>query len=298
MKGDELLVDDFISRIVVEKGLSLNTSISYSSDLLKFISFINKGGLSVAGVEEKDIVSFLSILKSRGLSARSSSRALVALRGFYKHLVKRKIIKASPCANIDLPRIQKKLPGFLSLKEVDSLLNAPDIETKKGLRDKAMLETLYATGLRVTELICLKLNDVNLQRGLIQAFGKGSKQRLVPINESAMLWLNRYLNQGRDAFLKSRQSKYLFLTSRGGRMTRQNFWALIKEIAKKAEINGKKIKPHILRHSFATHLLEGGADLRIVQALLGHSDISTTEIYTHITKQRLKTMHKEKHPRG
>jgi len=306
---DEGLVQGFLDHITVERGLSRNTRVSYKRDLLRFIAHLKKNSAEAVSINGPDITAYLKSLKEDGLSVRSYTRSLITLRGFYKFLLKMGRIKISPCANIDLPRFQKKLPHFLSVPEVDELLSSPDTNTVIGIRDKAMLETLYATGLRVSELVTLKLNDVSLQSGYITAFGKGGKERVVPIGQSAMLWIKRYLEEARDAFLKEgknplrgnnplrRNSKYLFLTARSGHMTRQNFWVILKNCALRCGIERNKIRPHILRHSFATHLIEGGADLRIVQTMLGHADISSTQIYTHVTNSRLKKLHK-KHPRG
>lgn len=291
-------VKEFLDHIIVELGLSMNTRSSYSRDITRFSGYLQKKGRAIDKATPEDITGYLAELMNTGLCARSYTRSLIALRGFYRYLLKKKAIAESPCANIEIPRFQKKLPEFLTLEEVDRLLDVPEKKTARGIRNKAMMEVLYATGLRVSELTGLKLNGVNLQRGLITAFGKGSKERLVPVGESAMYWLKRYMEDARPSFLRSRNSKFLFLTSRGIPMTRQNFWVIIKKIALKAGIETRRIKPHVLRHSFATHLLERGADLRMVQLMLGHADISTTQIYTHITKERLKNIHKTKHPRG
>lgn len=289
-------IREFLDYVVVEKGLSRNTHDSYQRDLLRFEAWMGNSDLSSAS--SADISAFLKHLKDSGLSARSYTRSLITLRGFYKFLLKRGKIPVSPCATIDIPRVQRKLPEFLSLDEVEALICAPDADSLLGLRDRAMLETLYATGLRVSELISLKLNDINLQGGWLSAFGKGSKERLVPLGEAAMVWLKRYMEEGRGGLLKKRNSKTLFLSNRASGMTRQNFWVIMKHYALKSGIDTRKIKPHIIRHSFATHLLERGADLRIVQAMLGHSDISTTQIYTHVTNERLRNIHKKSHPRG
>jgi integrase/recombinase XerD len=291
-------IQDFLDYIVVEKGLSKNTLMAYRRDLKRYAAFLEGSGCGLIEAAPADITGFLLQLLQEGLAVRSYARALITIRGFYKFLKNNKVLKVSPCAGIDIPRLSPPLPEYLSVAEVESLLTANTIDTPIGLRNKAMLETLYATGLRVTELVRLTLNDVNLQKGCLTAFGKGSKERLVPMGESAMLWLKRYMDEGRDRFLKRSASRYLFLTSRGGPMTRQNFWLIIKRSALKAGIDVKKTKPHIIRHSFATHLLEGGADLRLVQAMLGHADISSTQIYTHIAKDRLKKIHRTRHPRG
>lgn len=293
------LIQEYLDHLTVERGLSINTRLSYERDLKKFLEYLEKKTLSATDARPEDISGFLKTLSAGGLSARSYARALIAVRGFYRFLLKRRRIKASPCENVDIPRVRRKLPDFLGIEEVDQLLGAPPAESRFGIRDKTMLEVLYATGLRVSELVNLRVNDINLQAGYLTAFGKGSKERLVPMGESAMVWVKKYTEEARPQFLKKRRaSPYLFLTERGTRMTRQNFWVIIKESALRAGVNTKKIKPHILRHSFATHLLERGADLRIVQAMLGHADISTTQIYTHITNERLKKLHGKHHPRG
>ena len=298
MSFGERLFRDFLDHIVVERGLSSNTRLSYARDLLKFEVFLAGSGSSAKEARPDDISAFLKALAAGGLSVRSYTRALIALRGFYKFLLRKGVVQASPCSNIDIPRLHRKLPEFLTLEEVDRLLCAPGADTALGLRDKAMLETLYATGLRVSELVGLKMNDLSLQGGYLTAFGKGSKQRMVPLGEASMYWLKRYMDEARPGLLKGRNNTALFLTVRGTRMTRQNFWEIMKKYALISGINRGRTKPHIMRHSFATHLLERGADLRMVQAMLGHSDISTTQIYTHVTNERLKKLHKGKHPRG
>lgn len=297
-KASNSLVDGFLDHIVVEKGLSLNTRSAYYRDIENFCEFLKSCGTSPLEASSGEITGFLKSLIGKGISVRSTTRALISLRGFYKYLLRKKLIKSSPCDLVDIPKIGKTLPEFLSLEEVDALLGAPDTAISLGLRDKAMLETLYATGLRVSELISLKMNDLNLQTGIVTAFGKGSKERIVPIGESAMVWVKRYMELARQKIAGKAQSRFLFLTARGKAMTRQNFWVIIKTTALKAGISTDKIKPHALRHSFATHMLERGADLRMVQAMLGHADISTTQIYTHVTTERLKNLHKQKHPRG
>ncbi len=290
-------MQDYLDHITVERGLSRNTRVSYERDLSRFIAYLKKNSVEAVSISGVGITAYLKTLKEDGLSVRSYARALITLRGFYKFLLKGRRIGSSPCVKIDLPRFQKKLPQYLSVVEVDELLSVPDTDNAIGIRDKAMIETLYATGLRVSELVTLKLDDVSLQSGYITAFGKGGKERVVPIGQAAMFWVKRYLDEARDAFLKGRNSKYLFLTARARHMTRQNFWVIMKSCALKCGIDRNKIRPHILRHSFATHLIERGADLRIVQAMLGHADISSTQIYTHVTNTRLKKLHK-KHPRG
>lgn len=293
-------VTSFLDYIIVEKGLSQNTLLSYKRDLLRFSGYLSDGGRELKTAQMDDVTGFLSKLRSEGLSPRSYGRALVTIRGFYKFMMRKHFITASPCELVELPRVEKRLPKFLSSAEVDSLLSAHKTDNPMGMRDKTMIEVLYATGLRVTELISLRLNDVNLQGGFVSAFGKGSKQRVVPIGETAMYWVQKYVEEARPALLKKNKStnKYLFISRRGTKMTRQNFWVLIKNAALKAGVDKKKIRPHVLRHSFATHMLEHGADLRMVQAMLGHADISSTQIYTHVTNERLKSLHKKNHPHG
>ncbi len=292
------LLEDFLSHLVVERGLSLNTASAYRRDILGFISHIERAGHQLKDVERGEVAGYLEVLKGRGLSVRSRVRCLVALRGFYRFLLRRGVVKGSPCELVEMPRIERRLPECLSTEEVERLLEAPPVGCVTGLRDRTMLEVLYATGLRVSELISLRTGDVNLQRGYIRAFGKGGKERLVPVGEIAMEWLVKYMREGRPLILGRKMSEYLFVTSRGGRMTRQNFWNIVKKYALVSGIERRKIKPHIIRHSFATHLLERGTDIRYVQEMLGHADVSTTQIYTHVGGERLKRLHKRHHPRG
>jgi integrase/recombinase XerD len=298
IKKEHPLFEDYVNSLVVERGLSMNTCEAYQRDLTRYLNYLKRVGATATGASPGDIASYLSELNQRGLSVRSYTRSLIAIRGFYRYLLNKGRVKSSPCSSIDLPRTEKKLPKVLTLKEVDRLLDNPKADTPRGKRDKAMLEVLYATGLRVTELVSLKLNDLNLQTGCITVLGKGSKQRIVPIGETAIIWLRRYLEEARLVLLKGRDSKDLFVTARGRRMTRENFWHTIKRWSVMAGIEKDRIKPHIIRHSFATHLVERGADLRVVQEMLGHADISTTQIYTHVRSERLKKLHKTHHPRG
>jgi len=291
-------VEDYLDYILMERGLSRNTTRAYFHDINKFRSFINARDKDIVSAGAEDISAFLLFLRSTGRSVRTYTRALIALRGMYKFFLKEGLIKESPTSLVDIPSFKSGLPGVLSLDEVERLLKARDGSTALSMRDRAMLETLYATGLRVTELVRLRLNDVSLQKGFLITLGKGTKQRAVPIGEEAMVWLRRYMEEARPRLLKRHNSVFLFLSIRGQVMTRQNFWDIIKKTALIAGIDRRRIKPHALRHSFATHLIEGGADLRSVQAMLGHADISTTQIYTHVTKGRLKKIHKKGHPRG
>lgn len=295
---DLLLLDEYLNALLVERGLSKNTVAAYKRDLSDYMRHLKADGKESLKAEGSDISSYLGSLKARGLSSRSYSRSLVAIRGYYKYFVRREKITASPSDTVDMPKAVRGIPEYLSLDEVESLLGAPDTGTPRGLRDKAMLEILYAAGLRVSELVSLRLNDLDLQVGSIRAFGKGSKERLVPIGETAMRWVKHYVDGARSGLLKGAQSPYLFITARRGPMTRQNFWSITKKYGVMAKIDRKKIKPHILRHSFATHLLERGADLRSLQEMLGHADISATQIYTHVRGELLKKLHKKHHPRG
>lgn len=293
------LVQEFLTYLLVEKGLSINTHLSYGRDLCRYKRFLDRYGRSMLEAASMDISGYLRSLVDDGLCVRSYTRGLIAIRGFYRYQARKGRITASPCDSVDMPRQQKQLPEYLSVAQVELLLSAPDTNTALGLRDKAMLEVLYATGLRVSELVGLRLNDINLQGGFLMAFGKGSKERLVPMGEASMYWIKRYIDVARDILKGTRADPpHLFLTVRGARMTRQNFWVIIKNNALKAGIDREKIKPHIIRHCFATHLLENGADLRMVQSMLGHADISSTQIYTHVTNERLKLLHSKRHPRG
>lgn len=294
MKG---LKEEFLDFIIVEKGLAKNTVDAYGRDLSRFEVFLKERGRPAKDAGREDIISFMTSLGRAGLSSRSTARNMVAVRMFYRFLKAEGHIEAIPTENIELPRSFRRLPDTLSPQEVEMLLNAPDIKGHIGIRDRAMIELLYATGLRVTELVEITVNRLNLEVGFLVAMGKGSKERVVPMGEVAMGWIKDYIKSARVKILKGRESDYLFVTARGSRMTRQGFWKIIKKNAFKAGIY-KNISPHKLRHSFATHLLEGGADLRSVQTMLGHVDISTTQIYTHVNAERLKKIYKEYHPRA
>ena len=292
------LVSDYLTTLLVDRGLSRNTFDAYRSDLARFSAYLKRAGKEPPRATQKDITAYLAELKKTGLGARSYTRSLVSIRGLFKYLLKKGVIKTSPCANIELPRMEKRLPEFLTINEVDRLLECPRVDTPKGQRDKTMLEVLYAAGLRVSELVTLRLNDVSLQTGCVTVLGKGGKQRIVPVGEAAIKWLRRYIEGARQDFLRGRDCKDLFVTARGEAMRRWNFWNIIKSYGVKSGIEREKLKPHIIRHSFATHLVERGADLRAVQEMLGHADISTTQIYTHVRSERLKKLHKAHHPRG
>jgi len=292
------LIDQFLNYLLVEKGLSRATLESYSRDLLRWVDFMDRNGRR--GVSEEDtalLLKHLIQLRREGLGARSRARHLVALRGFYRFLVQEKLLARDPAKLLDMPKTTLKLPDVLSVEEVSCLLNAPDARSPQGIRDAAMLEVLYAAGLRVSELVRLKIQDVHLDAGFVRVFGKGSKERLVPIGQYAREKILFYLEHGRGRLAGEQAGPYLFVARTGRPMTRQAFWKLLRQYAAKAGII-QTVTPHSLRHSFASHLLEGGADLRVVQMMLGHADISTTQIYTHVTKDRLKELHRKFHPRG
>ena len=289
------LIDQFLDSLWVESGLSENTLSAYGSDLKIFSKWLKNKTL--VDVEESDVALFLESRYKQGVSGRSSARILSSLRRFYGYLQREGIVEIDPAALIEAPHIGRVLPESLSEKDVDLLLDAPEITDILGFRDKVMLEILYATGLRVSELIALKFGQVSFRQGFVRVIGKGNKERLVPVGEQAMEWLEQYMTGARVDILAGRQCDDLFVTKRGSGMTRQAFWHIIKRYANKAGIN-KHLSPHTLRHAFATHLLNHGADLRVVQLLLGHSDLSTTQIYTHIAQERLKSLHAEFHPRG
>lgn len=291
-------VDQFLNYILIEKGLSDKTVESYSSDLTRFLEFLEKN--SIRNLSETDtpiILRYLIALRNAGLSARSRARHLVTLRGFYRFLTHEGMIEHDPVRIIDFPKAGLKLPDVLSIQEIKDLLSLADASKPQGARDAAMIELLYAAGLRVSELIGIKLQNVNLEAGFVRVFGKGSKERIVPIGLYAKERIDHYIVNARSQLLKKKINHFLFITRLGKPMTRQGFWKLFKRYVLKAGIN-KNITPHTLRHSFASHLLEGGADLRSVQLMLGHIDISTTQIYTHVAREHLKKMHDKFHPRG
>jgi len=290
-------IDNFYNYLVIERGLSNNTVVSYSRDLRKFIDFLEKNDVSnLSLVSNLHIISFLIELKSQGLSSRTTGRNLTSIRMFFRFLVRENLLKTDPSLNIESPKIRAHLPNVLSISEVESLLSQPDITTLKGLRNRAMLELLYATGIRVSELVNLRLPSFNQEVGYLIAFGKGSKERIIPLGATAQHYLKKYLAIVRPKFSKGKMNDVLFLNVSGNKLSRQGFLKIVKRYALKAGIS-KQLSPHTIRHSFATHLLERGADLRSVQIMLGHVDISTTQIYTHITQKRLKKIHKQYHPR-
>ncbi|MEN8132875.1 MAG: site-specific tyrosine recombinase XerD [Pseudomonadota bacterium] len=293
------LIDTFLDRLWMEHGLSENTLSAYRSDLRGLLQWLQgQGNADLLAVEQDDLQEYLSSRFGAGVSARSAARLLSTLKRFYRHHIGEGDIAKDPSALLETPKLGRPLPKSLSEADVENLLAAPPIDTRLGLRDRTMLELLYACGLRVSELINVKLDQINLQQGVLRVWGKGGKERMVPVGEQAQHWLARYLREARPALLEKRPgSDKLFVTNRGTAMTRQAFWYMIKRYARSAGIS-KGLSPHTLRHAFATHLLNHGADLRVVQMLLGHSDLSTTQIYTHVARARLKDLHQEHHPRG
>ncbi len=291
-------IDAFCDALWLEDGLAKATLDSYRSDLGRLSLWLaDHGQEPLLDLRATTLSAFVAHL-SRQTRASSQSRYLSTLRRFYRWQLARSRIVSDPTLKLANPTRPSRLPKVMSEKQVESLLAAPDVDVPLGLRDRAMLETLYATGLRVSELVNLKLHEIGYDEGVLRALGKGSKERLVPLGELAIDWLGRYLKEARQEILKGRQSDALFVTARGGPMTRQAFWQLIKRYALIAGIAPDKLSPHVLRHAFATHLLNHGADLRVVQLLLGHADISTTQIYTHVARERLKSLHATHHPRG
>jgi len=291
------LVERFLESLWMEKGLSPHTVSAYRSDLAQYQSWLQERGIELHGSGREAILDYLAWRLSAGYQARSTARFLSGLRGFYRFLLREGLIDQDPTLQVELPQLGRPLPKSLSETDVEALLAAPDIGEPIGLRDRAMLEVLYACGLRVTELISLTLEQVNLRQGVLRVFGKGSKERLVPLGEEAMVWVARYVRDSRPLLLDGKPSDVLFPSLRGEQMTRQTFWYRIKHQARVAGIS-KSLSPHTLRHAFATHLLNHGANLRVVQMLLGHSDLSTTQIYTHVARARLQALHATHHPRG
>ena len=294
-EADARAIEEFIDLIWMERGLAAATLSAYRSDLSGFSRWLSGRGLRLEDARRLDVLDFLGEHAHR--PPRTVARCLSALRRFYRHLLREGRIGGDPCDRIDAPRLGRPLPDVLTEQEVERLIAAPDLGTAAGVRDRAMLEVLYATGLRVSELVSLRSEQVNLLQGVLRVVGKGGKERLVPLGEPAVDRLERFLERGRAEILGARQTPALFPTVRGRAMTRQAFWHLVKRYAVRAGIP-RDISPHTLRHAFATHLLDHGADLRVVQMLLGHRDISTTQIYTHVARERLKVIHARHHPRG
>ena len=295
--NSQAFLDEFVDRIWLEEGLARNTLDSYRQDLTQFAAWLeNDAAKDLLQVEQHDIQRYLAF-KFPVSKPRSISRLIASMRRLYRFALRENKIAVDPSLQIESPKLPRSLPKSLSEDEVEALLAAPDLNAPIGLRDRAMLEILYASGLRVSELVGLKVTEVSLTEGVVRVTGKGSKTRLVPMGEVAVDWIARYLKESRPLILEKRLSDSMFVTKRGSAMTRQAFWYLIKRYALQAGIN-KTMSPHVLRHAFATHLLNHGADLRVVQMLLGHSDISTTQIYTHVARERLKQLHSQHHPRG
>lgn len=289
-------LNQFYQHLSVERGLAPLTLAAYARDLQDFWEYLEEQGReSWAAVTLNDLKDFLAALEARGLSARSRARKLSALRQFFRFLEREEALLANPVEFLDSPRLPQRLPQVLGEQEVEALLNAPDPATPRGQRDAALLEVLYATGLRVSELVGLTVRQLDLRRGVVRPLGKGSKERVVPMVAKATEKLQLYLSQGRAQLLKSRQSQYVFVNRRGGRLTRQGFWKILKTYARKVGV--RDLSPHTLRHCFATHLLSRGANLRVLQLLLGHADLATTQIYTHLDAARLKEIHRKAHPR-
>lgn len=298
MTATDNLVEQYLTHLAIEKGLAEKTLDSYRLDLARYVGFLRDNRVkNFSNSDTAVILKHLIGLRNAGLGARSRARHLVAIRGFYKFLVQEKILSRDPSRTIDLPKGGLKLPDVLSVREIKILIDTPDISRPIGKRDRAMIELLYAAGLRVSELINLKLQDINLEACFVKVFGKGSKERIVPFGVYAQKKINDYLQMARPILLKEHPSEFAFVARAGRPMTRQGFWKLLRGYALKAGIR-KTITPHTIRHSFASHLLEGGADLRAVQVMLGHVDISTTQIYTHVAREHLVKMHKKYHPRG
>ena len=292
------LLNRYLNHLLIEKGAAGNTLEAYGRDLNRYASFLEQRGIdNPRFVVPETVVEFLVQIKGEGLSANSMNRALAALRGYYKFLLQEKVVDQSPLANIELAKVWMRLPDTVSKEEMNLILSQPGEETPKAQRDSAMLELLYATGLRVSELAGLTMNSVNWQVGFLTVMGKGSKERVVPIGKTAYDAVRRYVDEARPKLVKSRTTDVLFLNRFGGAFTRQGLWKIIIHYVRKAGLQ-KNVHPHTFRHSFASHLLEGGADLRAVQVMLGHSDISTTQIYTHVTRDHLTQIHRKYHPRG
>ncbi|MEC9193467.1 MAG: site-specific tyrosine recombinase XerD [Pseudomonadota bacterium] len=294
---ERLVIDAFIDTIWIEKGLSTNTLNSYKSDLEKYFNWIELNSLKYKELSRSDVLEYLAYLFSQKLEGKSVARNLSSLKAFHNYLILKDITKSNPCEKIETPKFVKSIPSSLSENEVEKLLDAPDENTFIGIRDKTMIETLYSCGLRISELVDLEIIHVNLRQGVIRVLGKGQKERLVPMGQKLINLIGIYFSKLEENKIKN-SSNFLFLSQRGKKITRQAFWHRIKIYATKAGLENNKISPHILRHAFATHLLNNGADLRVVQLLLGHSDLNTTQIYTEVAKRRLQNLHGAHHPRG
>ena len=295
--ADDVLITRFLDTMWVERGLSDNTLVSYRNDLRGLAVWLAKRRKTLKSAGREDLLAYLALRVKQGAKSRSTARLLSTIRRLYQTLIRDGQITTDPSVQIESPKIGRPLPKSLTEQDVESLLAAPDIKDVLGVRDRAMLETLYASGLRVTELVGLTVTKLNMTQGLVRIIGKGNKERLVPLGEEAIRWLERYMNDARPDLLKNRVCDMVFVTRRGSAMTRQAFWHLIRRYARQAAIT-KPLSPHTLRHAFATHLLNHGANLRVLQMLLGHSDLSTTQIYTHVARERMKDLHLHHHPRG
>ena len=296
--ADDQVIERFVDVLWMEHGLSSNTLTAYRQDLMGYSRWLAGKRKRIVTAQRADLLAYISYCVDRGASPRTTARLVSTLRRFYRYLVREGLVSTDPSAELQSPKLGRPLPKSLSEKQVENLLAAPDVDTARGLRDRAMLETLYATGLRVSELTSLTVAQLNRDAGFVRVMGKGSKERLVPMGEEAVRWLTRYLADSRPVLTGQRQTDALFPTARGTAMTRQAFWHNIKRYARCANIDDKQLSPHTLRHAFATHLLNHGADLRVVQMLLGHADLSTTQIYTQVARTRLKQLHAQHHPRG
>jgi integrase/recombinase XerD len=290
-------IDRFLDAVWMERGLSPNTLAAYRADLTALERWLDAHEIILSAAHRGDILAFMAARVQGGAQPRSTARQLSSFRRFFRHLVREGELREDPTAQIAMPKVGRSLPRSLTEEEVEALLAAPAVSDPLGHRDRTMLEVLYATGLRVSELVNLTLAQVNLNQGVLRIVGKGDRERLIPLGEEAVQWVHQFLQGPRVEILLERQTDYLFPTRRGDRMTRQAFWHIIKRYARKAGVQ-KELSPHTLRHAFATHLLNNGADLRVVQMLLGHSDLSTTQIYTHVARERLKDLHSQHHPRG
>ncbi|MCY9848139.1 site-specific tyrosine recombinase XerD [Pectobacterium jejuense] len=295
---DQALIEQFLDALWLERNLAENTLASYRLDLRTLAEWLAHHDNDLLQAQSLDLQAFLADRVEGGYKATSSARLLSAMRRFFQYLYREKLRSDDPSAALSSPKLPQRLPKDLSEAQVDTLLNAPSIEQPLELRDKAMLEVLYATGLRVSELVSLTMSDVSLRQGVVRVLGKGNKERLVPLGEEAVYWIEYYLEHGRPWLLNGQTLDVLFPSNRARQMTRQTFWHRIKHYAVLASIDSEKLSPHVLRHAFATHLLNHGADLRVVQMLLGHSDLSTTQIYTHVATERLKQLHQQHHPRA
>jgi integrase/recombinase XerD len=291
-------LQDFLNYLSVERGLAPNTLESYGRDLRQFLVFLQeKKGLQVVEVTQAVVIGYLLHLQAKGRATATLSRSLAAIKSFYHFLAREQVIPKDPTVNLDAPKQEKRLPRVLSVEEVVKLLEQPDLKSPSGIRDRTMLEVLYATGLRVSELVSLKIENVNLEEGYLRCLGKGSKERIIPLGSVATKYVTFYLDHARKFLASNPREEILFLNHHGNGLTRQGFWKIIKKYADQLGI-ANSITPHTLRHSFATHLLENGADLRSVQEMLGHADISTTQIYTHLTRNKLKEIYEKTHPRA